>query len=262
MIKLIALDMDGTLLDSNKKVPDGLTEWVINHPEIQVVIASGRQYYALEAQFKDIKDKLVFLAENGAVIVRNDEVLYKAPMIDEAVNRTLQLCKDNNYKSTIVCGLKAAYMSSEDVILNQEATKYYARRENVKTVFDPVGTDDIFKIAIYFHDNSAETYYNIFPEVPEGLTAVLSGDSWIDVSNTGVDKGSAIVVLQKLLGITADECMVFGDYLNDLTMFEACTHSFAMANAHPELKKAARYITEYTNDQNGVLRQLKTTLDS
>ena len=51
--------------------------------------------------------------------------------------------------------------------------------------------------------------------------------------------------------------MAFGDYLNDLTMIRECGESYAMANAHPEIKTAARYVTEYDNDHDGVMRVLR-----
>jgi len=261
MIRLIALDMDGTLLDSNKNAPAEFNDWVIAHPEVQVVIASGRQYFTLEAQFEAIKNRLIFIGENGSVIVRNGEVLYKAPMTDDSVKATLDLCSANSAYSLIVCGLKSAYLGSDDAIVINEAAKYYASRTFVDSLYEAIGNDDVFKLAVYIHDLRAEEEYNKFPQVPEGLSAVLSGDSWIDIARDGIDKGSALKVLQDILKISPDECMVFGDYLNDYSMFEACKHSYAMRNAHPDLKKIAAHITRLTNDENGVMETLKEIFD-
>lgn len=260
MIKLIALDMDGTLLDSNKNLPADFCSWVIDHPEIQVVIASGRQYYALEDQFSEISDRLIFIAENGSVIVKNDEVLYKAPMAPETVVSTIDIVNSSPAYTGIVCGLKSAYLMSDDPFLMDEATKYYKARTEVESLYDAVDGDDIFKVAIFIHDFKAEEEYNKFPEVPEGLTAVLSGDSWIDVAKTGVDKGEALKVLIGMLDISPDESMVFGDYLNDVTMMQAVTHSWAMKNAHPDLKAVANFETEYTNDEDGVMKTLRKVI--
>ena len=64
-IKLVAVDMDGTLLNSKKEMPEEFIPWVKSHPEIKTVIASGRQYYTLERDFLPIRDNLAFIAENG-----------------------------------------------------------------------------------------------------------------------------------------------------------------------------------------------------
>ena len=61
-IRLVAMDMDGTLLDSQKRLPADFMDWVINHPDIKTVIASGRQYYTLVKDFLPIKEKLIYVA--------------------------------------------------------------------------------------------------------------------------------------------------------------------------------------------------------
>lgn len=261
MIKLIALDMDGTLLDSNKKEPKDFSNWVISHPEIQVVISSGRQYYTLEEQFHDIKDKLIFIAENGAVIFRNGEPIYKKPMTKNGVFETLNVCNQNPNYHALICGLKSAYITSEDPIVIEEAEKYYARRKMVDSLYESAKTDDIFKLAIYIHDNMAGEFYKTFPTLSPEIEAVLSGTSWIDVAMKGIDKGGALTELMKMLNLMPDECMVFGDYLNDVTMMKAVTHSYAMANSHPDLFKVAKNVTKYTNDEDGVMRTLKELFD-
>ena len=65
MIKLVSLDMDGTLLDSQKRAPADFADWVREHDEIMTVLASGRQYYTLERQFDDLKEHALFVAEKG-----------------------------------------------------------------------------------------------------------------------------------------------------------------------------------------------------
>ena len=76
----------------------------------------------------------------------------------------------------------------------------------------------------------------------------------------GVNKGLAISEIQKLLNIKQEETMVFGDYLNDLEMMQNAYHSYAMENAHSDLKKVARFIAK-SNDDNGVVRAIKEKLE-
>ena len=75
-IKLIAFDIDGTVANSKKEISPAFFDFVKNHREYQFVAASGRQYFSLVKTFKDIKDCLIFLSDNGSLITRNDEVIY------------------------------------------------------------------------------------------------------------------------------------------------------------------------------------------
>ena len=82
---------------------------------------------------------------------------------------------------------------------------------------------------------------------------VLSGKHWADIMDSRVSKGDGVVVLQKALGVGVDETAVFGDYLNDVPMFEHARYSFAVANAHPQVRAAAAYIAP-ANTEEGVIR--------
>ena len=112
-------------------------------------------------------------------------------------------------------------------------------------------------LAVFFAGRDAEKAYNSMPKLPDGISPLLSGDRWIDVANDSIGKGEAINKIRIKYELEKDECMAFGDYLNDLTMIRECGESYAMANAHPEIKTAARYVTEYDNDHDGVMRVLR-----
>ena len=78
----------------------------------------------------------------------------------------------------------------------------------------------------------------------------------MDCMAVGVNKGEAVKLLQESLNIKPEETMVFGDQLNDLEMMKQAYYSFAVGNARPEVKKAARFQTD-TNVRDGVLKILK-----
>lgn len=82
---------------------------------------------------------------------------------------------------------------------------------------------------------------------------VVSGKLWVDIMNIETDKKQGVEALQRVLGVTPAQTAVFGDYLNDLLMLEAGDWSFAMGNARPDLKAAARYIA-LPNVEHGVLK--------
>ena len=88
-------------------------------------------------------------------------------------------------------------------------------------------------------------------------TITLSGGGWIDVTDIGATKGIAYEKLCEYLEIDRNETMMFGDYLNDYEMLKRCPDSWCMKNGHPEVKKICAHITEYTNDEDGVAKELE-----
>ena len=89
----------------------------------------------------------------------------------------------------------------------------------------------------------------------------ISGKNWLDISNPTSNKGTAIQFLQKEMNITPEQTMVFGDYLNDLEMLEAAYYSYAMKNAHENVKKTARFITE-SNTNLGVEKIIQQVIEA
>lgn len=256
-IRLVALDMDGTLLDSNKQLPSDFIEWVRTHPSIQTVISSGRQYYNLTSLFEPIKDQLIYVSDNGGYVFEQGQMIYSNAMTDEDIRECLSLLSGMEGLSFILCGARSAYMYHASSYIEENAHMYYGRLAFVTDLDAVIGTDCIAKIAIFVDDCKAEEVYRNLPDLNARLAAVLSGDSWIDISNISVSKGAAVSALLKQLSIPSEEAMAFGDYLNDYTLLQSCGESYAMANAHPDLKAIAKHSTA-SNDEDGVMKILRS----
>lgn len=258
-IRLVATDMDGTLLDSQKRLPPEFIPWVKSHPGIKTVIASGRQYFTLEKDFRPIRDSLVFVCENGGLVYEQEQVLYRNVMAKPDIRACLELIKHVPYATPILCGETGAYVvpgkNSDELLLN--AKMYYEKLTCVDDLAPLVESLDFVKIAIFFSGQHAEEEFPKFDTVDPKIAVFLSGDSWIDLQNKTVNKGIAIQAIQKQYHIPPEECMAFGDFLNDTQMLQACGESYCMKNGHDDLKKIAKYITPYTNDENGVMRILE-----
>ena len=149
-IKLVALDMDGTLLNSKKEKPAEFIPWVEKHPEIKVVIASGRQYYTLEKDFMEIRDKLTFIAENGGLVFEKGEVIFKDEMDKQDVLNCIDLIEKVPYATAVVCGAKSAYVTEPDEEIRYNVEMYYERNTIVKDLREAVKNDAIVKVAVYF----------------------------------------------------------------------------------------------------------------
>lgn len=256
-IKLIACDMDGTLLDSKKRLPSELFAWLESHKDIRFIIASGRQYYTLKKDFLPVHERLIYIAENGALVFDNDRILYQNHMDKEDVLLCLDLIDKIPNVKTILCGVESAYMETPNEEEFYNAGMYYERLQIVDKLRDVVDGDQFLKIAVYFPEFAAEANFNLFEGLPKHLNPVISGLSWIDIANTSVNKGVAMDEIQKKLSIDRSECMAFGDYINDRELLLSCDESYCMENGHEEMKKIARYIAP-SNDDNGVMKILNS----
>lgn len=259
MIKLIAADLDGTLLNSRRELPEGFFELVrrLRKKGVLFAAASGRQFYSVQNLFYPIRDEMLFIAENGAYILDRDKPVYTLALdrkgISEMVGRANEL--NSQGVRTLLSGAGGAYLLREDDPWFAEKCEQYCLRINFVDSFDDIPeTEEIFKIAIYDPEAEHRTYPHMQP-FGEDYSVILSGSKWVDIVRKEVNKGDALIRLMEHVGATPDETACFGDYLNDLEMMGVCTHSFAMENGHAELKAAASEIVP-SNDDNGVVKTI------
>ncbi|MGW1781298.1 Cof-type HAD-IIB family hydrolase [Streptomyces sp. NPDC002143] len=263
-IRLVVTDMDGTLLDDDKRVPEGLWEVLARLRERGVLFspASGRQYASLEREFAAVADGMVFIAENGTYVVRDGEELSSDPLEPGVVGRLVdavrRLAAGGVDVGAVVCGKRSAYVERADEAFLAEVRKYYLRHQVVEDVADV--DDEVIKVALFDFGPAERTTAPALAPFADTHQVVVSGEHWVDVMNRTANKGAALRRLQRELGITPAQTLVFGDYLNDLEMLDAAEWSFAMANAHPEVVRRARHLAPSNND-NGVLRTVVRLLD-
>lgn len=256
MIKLIATDMDGTLLNSKHEInPEFWEVWKkLKAKDITFVCASGRQYYNLVEKFKNIKEEIYFIAENGSFVVYKDEVLYMNTLDREKTFKFIEIARKIDGVNIVLCGKNSAYVESNDSKFIDEVKPYYEKFEVVNSLEDV--EDDFLKIALCDFKNSEKNSYKYFKEFENEYKISVSGGVWLDISNSDANKGNAMRKLQELLGVTPKETLVFGDYLNDIELLESAYHSYAMENAHPKLKEIANNIAK-SNEENGVVEKIK-----
>ncbi|MFE9494009.1 Cof-type HAD-IIB family hydrolase [Streptomyces collinus] len=258
-IRLVVTDMDGTLLDDAKRMPDGLWPVLAELRRRGVLFspASGRQYATLARQFADVAEGMVFIAENGTYVVRDGVELSSDPLqrsVAADVARTVRrLAADGVDVGAVVCGKRSAYVERADEAFLAEVRKYYVEHRVVEDV--TAVEDEVIKVALFDFGPVERTTAPALGAFAATHQVVVSGEHWVDVMNGTANKGAALRGLQRELGITPAQTMVFGDYLNDLEMLDAADWSFAMSNAHPEVVRRARHLAPSKND-NGVLRTI------
>lgn len=257
MIKFIATDMDGTLLNSNNEIHADFYPMFQSLKEKDIIFAaaSGRQYYNLLERFKDIKDDMMFIAENGTFVVYKGKELIVNSLEKNIAKELIEIGRTIPNSYVILCGKNSAYIESHDERLIKQTSKYYERYKIVENLTSI--DDDILKVTICDFNGSENNSNSYFDEYRDKVQITVSGEIWLDIVAKGINKGVAINEIQNLLNIDYKETMVFGDYLNDLEMMSSAYHSYAMANAHDTLKKAARFIAK-SNDENGVIQAIKS----
>ena len=275
-VRLVVTDLDGTLLDERGRVPDGLWPLLERLHERGIVFApaSGRQYASLARSFtrpgSAAAARLTYIAENGSHVVRDGvevaSVTLAPAVVREAVRLLRAVAVRGHDLGVVVCGKQAAYVERTDEAFLRHVRPYYAALrevEDLDAVVDGAageGADEVVKVAAFSFASGAE----LAPELAD-LAAqqrvVVSGQHWVDVMAPQANKGVAVAALQAELGVTREQTVAFGDYLNDLEMLDAAAHSFAMADAHPEVLARARHVAPSHREQ-GVVRTLEALLDA
>ncbi|EOV8091627.1 HAD family hydrolase [Vibrio parahaemolyticus] len=256
-IKFIASDMDGTLLDQYGRLDPEFFDLFLQLEEQGILFsaASGRQYYSLRDTFAPIQERMLYVAENGTLVMYQDKELYSCTIEKSEIDAIVQTARDIEGTHLVLCGKRSAYIETKDPKALEEFQKYYHRCEYVPDLL--AVEDEFIKVAICHFEGSEELVYpTMKAKFDDTHQVVVSAKIWLDVMNAKASKGSAIKHLQETMNFTPAETMTFGDYLNDLEMLQVSEHSYAVANAHDEVKKIARFSAP-SNQEAGVLKVIK-----
>lgn len=259
MVKIIFSDMDGTLLTSQNSLPEGFDGAMEELKRRNVIFApaSGRQYFSLLKSFEKYRDEFLFVGENGTFVMYKGKEVFSSPLDPDAAKKVLAVSEDFENVLRVYCGKKDAYLRRD-----QDTPEFYAELDKYYThngVVDSWEEIDDVPLKIAFFDPTGNAEKNIYVKLAQfydSLQVVLSSDYWVDVMSPGISKGEAVKNIQRIWNIKPEECAAFGDYLNDYEMLQAVDYGFAMANAHPDLKKIAKFVTT-SNDQAGVIMGIR-----
>ena len=255
MIKLIASDIDGTLLNDEKKLPENFDEVmeILASKRIAFTVASGRSYAALQEMFSKYLDTISFICDNGAFLVNEGRNVFVSVMDKKGVAEIVKFCYANNLQP-ILCGKKGTWHCMKTEENHREVKQYYNNQLYIDNLLNC--DDEIFKIAV-FEESGIENdgYPKLLKTFGSSFNPQISGKFWCDIMNTGINKGAGLQRLQKNLSVTYEETMAFGDFMNDAPLLENAYYSYAVANAHPDLKKIANFSTG-SNNENSVMREI------
>ncbi|MGL5352264.1 MAG: HAD family hydrolase [Clostridium sp.] len=260
MIKLIATDLDGTLLDENGDLPKDfekvLNDITSNH-NVKFIAASGRPYNSLKEDFKNLTSNIILVCDNGALITDRNNIIhtnYIEPSLVKSLISHYRKVNKGNLDVIISCN-ECAYIESTNEKFIDEASKYYYKKKVVNNIEEI--TEKVLKITFCDFNNIKATCENHFKPIFENdLNLSYSGAIWLDITDKHTSKGTGVKKLQDKYAITKGETMAFGDYYNDITLFEKAHFSYAMDNASDFIKSKARFVAP-SNIENGVIQVLK-----
>ena len=277
MIKLIASDMDGTLLNHNHKIPKENVE-LINYAKnqgIEFVVATGRAYYeALPALNEENINCDVISFNGGIVYDKNGNIISITPMLPKDLYYTIEILKsfDISYqlytKNTIYTkSIETDINAYIDLIrsngydpdvehLRAEAQQkldvgYITEVENIELYLNEKENPPIKIIAISNDISKLENAAKLLSE-NTSISVTSSGANNIEIMHKNATKGEALKEIAKIYGINLENAVAIGDNLNDQAMLDIVGYSVAMKNGNTILKEQAKYVTEKTNSEGGV----------
>ena len=267
-IKLIALDLDGTLLTTDKKLTDYSREVLAKAiaQGCEVVVSSGRPISAIPKELLEFPGTRYVVSANGARIVdlKEKKTLYENLIPVETAEKVLDVfAQYDDVYEIFVDGI--GYTQAEGMTKLEYYFPTPAMREYMVTTRIPV--EDV-KATLYKYNRPLDKLHGIFhskdekksaakqlAEIP-GLEVTGAFGNNHEVNAAGTNKGYALQVLGELIGIGTEEMMACGDGMNDYEMLRTVGLAVAMENGHEDVKAIADYVTE-PNDENGVAKAIE-----
>ena len=257
MIKLIATDMDDTLLNSSRRISPYSLDVLDRAREkgVRFTICTGRMYDSSKIYVEMLKLTDPVIVYNGAMIVDpvSGKQLYHRPLENHMAIKVLELAEQWGCHSQIYLSDKLYTQT-----IDQEALMY---QKHTGTASSATGkplikclTEPTTKIILIMDKELVAERLPLVKEMFKGqLEITVSKPEYLEFMDARVNKGKTLEYLAHIMGLEADQVMAFGDARNDIPMLEYAGHSFAVANAIDEAKAAAKSIC-LSNDEDGVAK--------
>jgi hypothetical protein len=269
-IRLVALDIDGTLLRSDKSLAPRTRAAVdaARARGVRVVLVTGRRYPSARRVAADLGGEVPLILHNGALVVEDGHVLRCRPLAREAARRAIRAGRAAGCEPVVHCGAGGeGWLFVEAHPTATGLVSYYLERARgeVRTVRDVISVlDGEDPIQVMFGGTAVEMAGALAALSPalEGCARIertvypATGVVLLDVIHPGVGKAEALAFLQGRWGISAGETLAIGDNWNDREMVASAGLGFVMGNADPELL-ALGLPTLPTNDEDGVARAIE-----
>lgn len=262
-IKLVTMDLDGTLLNDQKQISDHTKEVLSEaiRRGVHIVPATGRIYKAIPDFIRELEGVRYAICCNGATIydAKEDKIIYKNHIPKETALTLVRALAECNCTRDIYRNGQGYmegkfYNHLEDYdIKGQQKDLILRTRQEIDDLEEYIceNSDGIEKVSAFFGD--LDERKRVMKELSDmGIASVSSAlFNNIEITQMGCDKGDGITQLAKHLSIPIEETMACGDAANDTFMIQAAGFGVVMENGMDELKKAADFVTK-SNEEDGV----------
>lgn len=259
-IKLIASDLDSTLLDGEGKLPAGIFPRIeqLHARGIHFVAASGRPIPTLQKLFGPAVHHMTLLGENGGDLYRDGKLIYTNPMPQTTYQALVHFAREQHAGIPVLCAPDAAYIDAQDRDKAGDVSNFFV---SLHVVDDLEKLDtEIVKFTTLFPQGGA--YEGVVPyrkQFAHQLNVTVGGKWFLDIMNQDTNKGNGLKRLGELLNVQPSEMMAFGDTYNDIEMLETVHYSYLVANAAADMDAYAKYRTA-SNVDGGVLQVIDKVL--
>lgn len=270
-IKLIATDMDGTLLDPKGQVDLPRLEKILDQLEergIRFVIATGNEIHRVKQLLGHLTERVVLIVANGARIFEGNQLLQAQTWDDDMVNRALEFFKGRECQDQFVVTSMNGGFVKEGTVFTQlenfmtpEMIELFYQRMNFVEELESHLFGGVLKMSLVVGEERSDSVLEEINQLFNGhVQAVSSGYGCIDILQSGIHKAWGLQELLKRWDIKAEEIMAFGDSENDVEMLQLAGIAYAMENADDKAKAVATDFAP-SNSQAGVYQVLEDWLE-
>ena len=270
-IRVIATDMDGTLLDPKGQLDLPRLEKILDkldQCDIRFVIATGNEVHRMRQLLGHLAERVVLVVANGARIFENNELIQAQTWDDAMVDRALahfkgRECQDQFVVTAMNGGFvkEGTVFSELDKFMTPEMIEKLYQRMNFVDEFDSSLFGGVLKMSMVVGEERLDSVLQEINDLFDGhVRAVSSGYGCIDILQDGIHKAWGLVELLKRWNLKSEQIMAFGDSENDIEMLELAGISYAMENAEEAVKRVASKVAP-ANSQAGVYQVLENWLE-
>ena len=270
-IRVIATDMDGTLLDPKGQLDLPRLEKILDkldQCDIRFVIATGNEVHRMRQLLGHLAERVVLVVANGARIFENNELIQAQTWDDAMVDKALahfkgRECQDQFVVTAMNGGFvkKGTVFTELDKFMTPEMIEKLYQRMNFVDEFDPNLFGGVLKMSMVVGEERLDSVLQEVNDLFDGrVRAVSSGYGCIDILQDGIHKAWGLVELLKRWNLKPEQIMAFGDSENDIEMLELAGISYAMENAEEAVKRVATKVAP-ANSRAGVYKVLENWLE-
>lgn len=265
MYKLIACDIDGTIIRTNFQISSYTKEIIQSVIEkgIHFIFATGRIFGSARIYAKQLALDTPIIACNGAIVRHstNGEYIFGTPIEKETCTNVFDTLKEEGLYFHYY-GADSFYVQKfeKDALYFQRWNESLPPEDRIPIVETPdpyktIGKDPIYKILFHCEGEKRKYYFDLFSKIPD-ITLTSSWSNNFEICDKDVTKGNAVKQYSEGMNIKREEIICIGDNLNDLSMIEFAGMGVVMGNATDEVKKRGNYVTD-SNDMDGAARAIE-----